>query len=429
MSEEKFDVIIVGAGLAGSIAGYILAQNDMEVLIIERGDTPGSKNMTGGRLYAHSLEKIIPGFAQEAPIERKVTKEMISMLTPNSSISLDFQSQLMTQEGKDSYTVLRAEFDAWLAEKAEEAGAIVASGVLVDDLLWRDGKVVGVIAGEDEMEADVVILADGVNSLLAQKAKLKPELKSDQVAVGVKEVIELPEKVIEDRFNLKPGEGAARLFAGECSKGKIGGGFLYTNKNSLSLGLVITVSEMVDSSIGVPEMMEEFKNHPLVQTLVEGGKTVEYSAHLVPEAGINMLPEIVADGVLVTGDAAGLVINVGYTIRGMDLAIASGELAAKAVIQAKEKNDFSKASLSVYETMLKDSFVFKDLQTYRKAPKFMENHRMFNEYPGLAESVMVDLFTVTGEPVKPLKKRMLGHVRKVGMLNLAKDAWKGAQSL
>lgn len=427
MSEDRFDVIVVGAGPAGSTAAYLLAGAGKEVLLIERGDEPGSKNMTGGRLYGHSLEKIIPGFAQEAPVERKVVKETISFLTPDTSVSVDLQSQLMLGAEKESYAVLRAEFDRWLAEKAEEAGASLVPGIRVDDLYWDNGRIAGVIAGEDTMEADVVILADGVNSLLAQKAGLKSELKPHQVAVGAKEIIELPAEVIEDRFNLNKGEGASRLFVGDCTKGKIGGGFLYTNKNSISLGLVFTLSDLPGTEKTVPEMVEEFKNHPAVRPLIKGGKTVEYSGHLVTEAGYSMIPKLYADGVVVVGDAAGFVINIGYMVRGMDLAIASGEAAAKAIISAN--GDYSANSLSQYRQLLDQSFVMRDLKQYSKFPAFMENHRIFNDYPKLAEELMTDLFSIDGDPVPSMIKRILRPVKKVGLLKVAGDAWKGVKAL
>lgn len=429
MPEEKFDCIIVGAGPAGSTAGFLLANAGLEVLIIERGTSAGSKNMTGGRLYSHSLEKIISDFASVAPVERKVVKETITMLTNDSAVSIDFQSQQLNQAQKESYTVLRADFDQWLAGKAEEAGAILAPGVRVDDLLIKDGKVTGVIAGEDEMEAGVVILADGVNSLLAQKAGLKVELKPNQVAVGVKEVIELPAQVIEDRFGLNKGEGAARIFVGNCTKGKIGGGFLYTNKNSLSLGLVFTLADLAESQLTVPQMLEEFKSHPVIKPLIKDGKLVEYSAHLVPEAGLNMLPKLYSDGVMVVGDAAGLVINAGYTVRGMDLAIASGEAASKAIITAKEQDDYSAASLARYQDLLDRSFVMQDLKQYQKFPEFMENPRIFNEYPQLVVNIFKDMFIVDGSPGKPLRKKVLNHAKQVGLVNLLKDAWKGVKAL
>jgi len=426
--EERFDAIIVGAGPAGSIAAYCMAKEGLDVLLIERGTAPGAKNMTGGRLYGHSLDKIIPNFWKEAPVERRVTREMVTFLTGESAISLDVKSEKFNDS--PSYTVLRADFDAWLADQAEEAGAMVASGVLVDELLMEDGKVVGVRSGEDEMYANVVIAADGVNSLLAQKAGLRGELLPKHVATGVKEVIELPRKVIEERFNLSGDTGAAQLFVGECTQGLQGGGFLYTNKESISLGLVITAEEFAHTEYRIADLMEEFKMHPSIQPLIKDGKVVEYSAHLVPEGGWNMMPPLLTDGLLIVGDAAGLVLNTGYMVRGMDFAIASGEAAAKAVINAKNKEDYTKQRLSLYKEELENSFVLQDLKTYENAPEFMENHRIFGHYPKLVEEMMINLFRVDGTPAQPLRKSMLATVkRQGGILQVAKDAWKGVRSL
>ncbi len=427
-----YDAIVVGAGLAGSTAAYCMAQAGMSVLILERGDTAGSKNVTGGRLYAHSLEKIIPGFAQEAPgIERVVTKEVITMMTEDSAFNIDFSSTKFKEDpAKASYTVLRAPFDEWLAGKAEEAGCDVVSPARVDDFIRENGKITGIIAGEDELTADVVILADGVNSLLAQKAGLKKELSPHQVGVGVKEVIELPKDVINSRFCLEDGEGMARLMAGAVSKGMMGGGFLYTNKESLCLGMIIGVEGMMHSPDRLPDMMEAYKNHPAVKPLIEGGKLVEYSAHLVPESGIHMMPTIFADNVMVAGDAAGFCINLGFTVRGMDFAIASGEAAAQTAIEAKEKGDFSSAALAGYKSRLEQGFVMKDLQTYSKAPAFIEHTtRLYKEYPEMVEKIFLEMFTMDGKPGQKMIKKMLPIVRQAGIFNLMKDGIKGVGAI
>ncbi len=427
-----YDAIVVGAGLAGSTAAYCMAKAGLSVLMLERGDTAGSKNVTGGRLYGHSLEKIIPGFAEEAPVERTVTREMISMMTEDSCFNIDFQSGLLASEAKSSsYTVLRAEFDAWLADKAEEAGCDVVCPARVDDLLRDEsGKIIGVKAEDDELTADVVILADGVNSLLAQKLGLKPELSPHMVAVGCKEIIELPKQVINDRFGVTDGEGVARLFAGSPSCGMVGGGFLYTNKESICLGLVVTVSDLAKSDKRLPDIFEEFKNHPSVKPLIEGGKLVEYSAHLVPEGGLEMVPSLYTDNVLVAGDAAGLCVNLGFTVRGMDFAIASGELAAQTVIEAKKNNDFSSSTLAGYQTRLEDSFALKDLHTYKRAPHFIEHtSRVYKEYPEMVEKIFLEMFKVDGEPAKLMAKKLTPIIFKAGILNLMKDGLNGVRAI
>lgn len=414
MSEDIFDAIIVGAGLAGSVAALVLAREGAQVLVIERGNSAGAKNVTGGRLYAHSLEHIIPGFADSAPVERLITHEKLAFMTEKSVMTMDYCNGDETSPSQRSYSVLRSKFDAWLMEQAEEAGAQLITGIRVDNLVQRDGKVVGVEADGDVIEAKTVILADGVNSILAEKLGMAKRVKPTDVAVGVKELIELPKSVIEDRFQLQGNQGAACLFAGSPTDGLMGGGFLYTNENTLSLGLVCGLHHLHDAKKSVPQMLEDFKQHPAVAPLIAGGKLVEYSAHVVPEAGINMLPELVGDGVLIAGDAAGMCMNLGFTIRGMDLAIAAGEAAAKTVLSAMKSDDFSKQKLAEYRQHL-ESGPLRDMRMYQKLPAFLDNPRMFSGYPELAVGVARDLFTIDGSAPELMRKKILRHGKKVGV--------------
>ena len=425
-----YDAIVVGAGLSGSTAAYLMAKAGLSVLVVERGETPGSKNVTGGRLYGHGLEKIIPGFADEAPVERKVTHERITMMTDDSAFTMDFAADKFRNSECASYTVLRAEFDAWLAGKAEEAGCDVVSPANADDLLRdENGKVIGIVAGEDELTGEVVLLAEGVNGLLAQKAGLKKEINPHHVAVGVKEIVELGEGVINDRFNVPTGEGLAHLFAGTLSNNLVGGGFLYTNKESVSVGMVMTVAGMCKSDKRLPDMLEAFRNSAPVRPFLEGGKIVEYSAHLVPEGGMNMIQTLYADNVLLLGDTAGLCLNLGYTVRGMDYAIGSGEAAAQTVIEAKERGDFSSATLSRYKSRLESSFVMKDMLTHQRAPDFVEHTpNLFNKYPELVQNIFLEMFMVNG-PSKLMAKKILPHVLKTGIFSLAKDGLRGARAI
>ena len=431
MAEEKFTAIIVGAGPAGSTAAYMLAKEGLDVLLIERGATPGSKNMFGGRMYSHALNCIIPNFWEEASVERPVAREIITFLNGEKSVSLNCQDVSWARPPYHSFTLLRAEFDAWLASKAEEAGAILACGIREDDPLMENGRVVGIRAGEDEMLADVVIAADGVNSILAQKAGLSKMFTARQVATGVKEIIELSPETISRRFQVEGNNGAVQLFVGDCTKGLQGGGFLYTNKNSVSLGLVISAGALQRNQIKMSEVVEEFKENPHIAPLIEGGQVAEYSAHMVPEAGLGMLPQLFGDGMLVVGDAAGFVLNLGYIIRGMDFAIASGAAAARTVLDAKSRNDFSRQGLSKYREFLKENFVLRDLEAYRTAPQFMENKRLFNEYPKLVTDLVKKLFTVDGTPPVHLLAKVFGQIKEdqISLLQLAMDSWKGAKNL
>ncbi|WP_213134897.1 FAD-dependent oxidoreductase [Citrobacter sp. FP75] len=429
MSDEKFDAIVVGAGVAGAVAGYVMAKAGLDVLVIERGNSAGSKNMTGGRLYAHSLERIMPGFAQEAPIERKVTREKISFLTEESAVTLDFHREKEDVPAQDSWTVLRSRFDPWLMEKAEQAGAQFIPGVRVDALIREGNKVTGVQAGDDILEANIVILADGVNSMLGRSLSMVPPSSAHHYAVGVKELIGLPPAVIADRFTLSGNDGAAWLFAGSPSNGLMGGGFLYTNRDSISLGLVCGLGDIAHATKSIPQMLEDFKQHPTIRPLIAGGELLEYSAHMVPEGGLAMVPKLVDDGVMIVGDAAGFCLNLGYTIRGMDLAIASAEAAAKAAIAAKERQDFSANSLMEYKRALEQGCVMHDLQHFRKIPALMENPRLFTQYPRMVADIMSEMFTVDGHPTPPMRKRIMPHIKRIGLMNVLKDGIKGATAL
>lgn len=418
-----FDAIVIGAGSAGCAAALTIARAGKSVLVIERGNAAGSKNMTGGRVYTHSLKKLIPDFEQSAPLERKITHERISLMAQDANFTVDFTSPKLGEEGQDSYSILHAQFGPWFADQAERAGAEFIYGICVEDLIVRDGRVCGVVAGEDELEAEQVILAEGCNTLLGKKLGMVQDPQLVQMAVGCKEVIELPEQVIQDRFQCAPGEGAAWLFVGGPTQGHIGGGFLYTNKNSISLGLVATLSDLITSEVPVYKMLDDFKAHDAIAPVIEGGKTIEYSGHLIPEGGYKMIPQITGDGIMITGDAAMLCINLGYQVRGIDFAFASGAAAGEAAVEALEAGDFSKAFYDkAYMGRLQNSFVMKDLQQFQGFPHWMESTtRLFQQYPDMVKEIFLGMFTVDGNPVTPIKQTVMNPLKKVGLMNLFKD--------
>jgi electron transfer flavoprotein-quinone oxidoreductase len=410
---EKFDAIIVGGGLAGLAAGYCMAKDRLEVLVIERGDYSGAKNVTGGRLYINPVRGLLPEIWKEAPLERFVGQETITMMGDKSSISVKLSSTAFQHEPYHSYTILRAKFDQWLAEKAGEAGAIIVTKQKVNDIIRENDKITGIISGEDKIMADVVILANGAMSLLTEKAGLSKSHTPEETAVGIKEVIELPEQTINQRFNVNEGEGAAQLFMGSLTKGMFGGGFLYTNRESLSIGMVVGIADLMarQPPVEAPDLIEDFKARPEIARLIRGGETVEYSAHIISEGGLKAIPCLFGNGILVAGDAAGFTLNTGITVRGMEFAIASGVMAAKAVKRAKEKNDFSSATLAYYEQLLKDSFVIKDLTTFQKAPEVLNNQRLFNLYPEFACNLFEKLMYIGDQPKKKLSTVILSEVK------------------
>ena len=412
---EKFEAIVVGAGPAGSACSYTLAKAGVQTLLVERGKFPGAKNMWGGVFYGPILNQLFPRFWQEAPVERFIVRHRFSLLTSDSLLSSEFFTKKFSQPPYHGFSLLRSKFDRWLAAKAEKAGAIVASGLKVDDLLWEKNKVAGIKAGRDEIPAEVVIACDGVNSFLAEKAGLRNKFSPRELKQAVKEVIQLSPKLIEQRFNLKGEEGLAWEFIGSFTQGVPGGAFIYTNKDSLSVGVVVQLSGLAEKKLKADDLLEEFKNHPQLKPFLVDGNLAEYSAHLIPAAGPSKLHSLYSNGFLVAGDAALLVLTTGLIIEGANLALASGEAAAQAVIRAKEKGDYSSRTLSLYPRLLKENSVLEDLNNFRRAYHFLENPRLYQIYPELACELA---FKILSHEERPRKKGW----------KLAKEAAKGRVS-
>jgi electron transfer flavoprotein-quinone oxidoreductase len=387
--------------------------------------------LSGGVLYGRVLHELIPNYWEEAPVERFITNQVVVFMTGDASFSIDFKTKAFAEPPYNAFTVLRSKFDRWLAEKTENTGVMLITGIRVDRLLIDDGRVRGVTAGDDEILADVVIAADGANSFLAQQAGLRGRIEHNHIAVGVKELIELPRDVIDERFNLKGNEGAAYAIVGKATQGVDGGAFLYTNKSSISLGVVMRLDALVKVGLEPAEVMDDFKAHPMIAPLIKNGVLKEYGAHLVPEGGLHMMPKLCTNGMVVVGDAAGFTINNGLVVRGMDLAIGSGIAAADAILDAHNVGDFSAETLRAYERYLDSSFVMRDLRTYATAPGFLETNRLYNEYPALVIKLMQDLYTHDLMPKSHILPLALEAIKKTHLkpMDLVRDGLKGLRAL
>ena len=411
---EKVDIIIVGGGLAGLSCAYELADSGMTVVVLERGDFSGSKNITGGRIYLSPLQNYLPDLWKDAPLERHVTKEILTLLGETNSTTVGLYSDRFNHDPYPSYTILRAKFDRWLADVVSEKGIYVIPEKKVDDLIREGTKITGIKSGDEEFGADCVVGADGVLSFIAEKAGLRQPFRPEHFAVGFKEVIELDAKTIEDRFGLGEGEGAAQLFVGSLTKGMLGGGFLYTNRESLSLGVVVGIHSLnrKEPREEVYKLLDDFKERPEINNLIKGGNPIEYSAHLISEGGIRIMPKLYGDRILLIGDAAGLGLNMLVTVRGMEYAVASGVLAGRAIKKAKEKNDFSASSLAYYEELLKDSFIMKEMEAFRSSLHLLENERLFSKYPQAISNLFEKVMTVDGGPKEGLYKTIWQGLKK-----------------
>ncbi len=430
---NKFDVIVVGAGLAGLSAAYTCARAGLETIVIERGTKPGTKNVMGGVLYTQPTARVFPEFWKDAPVERPVLEQGAWILTKDSVIKLSYRSQRFAQEPPNAFTVLRVKLDKYFADQAEEAGALIICETLVEEVLTEGERVIGVRCGrpEGELYAPIVILAEGVNSELTRQLGMQTDLKPTDAASVVKEIIRLDREVIEERFNLSgPDDGLTIEMYGDATAGLLGTGFLYTNQDSLSLGVGCLLSQLVDCPHTPYSMLQRLKQHPMIAPLIEGGESGEYMSHLIPEGGYNRMPQLFGHGVLVVGDAAMLVNGVHR--EGSNHALLSGLLAAQTAVEAHEKGDFSGRVLSHYRArLLEETPTLHDLRKYRNASTYMERHpAVLTTYPELASDAIYEMLKVDDVPKRQKQWEIVRMaLRARSLTGMAWDAIDGARSM
>lgn len=373
-SDNKTQVIVVGAGPAGIACAVTIARAGKEVVLIERGKFSGSKNVFGGAIYAQPTREIFPDFEATAPLERRNIEHKFAILGENDGTVVSYR-----KNDTVSYSVIRGKFDRWMAQEAQKEGVILVEETVVRDLIVENGCVVGVKTELEDYYADIVVLADGVNSLLAKQIGLRDDIKPEDVALSVKEVFKLPEEIINERFHVNSDEGCIYEIFGGSMLGMLGLGFLYTNKESVTIGLGVALNELIENSQRPYELLDKLKQHPEIAPLLKGGELLEYSAHLIPEGGYKKIPALYADGVMVCGDASMFVNNMHW--EGTNLAMMSGKFAGETAVIALGKGDFSSQSLSRYQEMLEESFVIKDLRTYKDLmPLIAERKSEFLDY-------------------------------------------------
>ena len=433
--EEKFDAIVVGAGPAGTAAAYTMAKAGLQVVLLERGPKPGSKNVMGGILYNHYLEEIVGDVWKDAPLERPIIEERRWMMTPEAYIGLDYKN-LRNREQPHSYSVLRARFDPWFADQAEKAGAMVVPETVVEKLIVKNSRVIGVGTGRgDDLFADAVVISEGIGLGVGLLEKtvingkpLRRKLRANEVAMAVKEIMQLDAGLIEERFNCESGEGCTIECFGDSTMGMSGFMFIYTNKDTLSVGGGALLSEFNATLRSPNELMEHFKNHPSVKPLLRGAETVEYLAHLIPEGGYRGIPKVYGPGYLICGDAAMLSNPVHR--EGSNLAMASGRLAGETIIHAKETGDFSERRLREYKGSLDASWIMADMRKYDKAVPLLEhNPQLLTKYPQILDRALDEFFRVDGTSKWDKQSRILKMIRKEGGLKMVWDTIKAAWAL
>jgi electron transfer flavoprotein-quinone oxidoreductase len=429
---EKFDAIVVGAGPSGNTAAYLMAKAGMKVLQLERGEYPGSKNVQGAIMYADALEAVIPNCRKQAPFERAVLEQRMWLMDERSHVGSHFRGQVDVDEQPSRYTVIRANMDKWFSGKVQDAGALLICETTVVELLKQDGRVAGVRTdrANGDIYADVVVLADGVNSLVATKAGLRPAVRAHDVALAVKEMHFLPKHTIEERFNISGNDGVVIEMFGKVTRGMVGTGFLYTNKESISVGIGCMVEDFKSAGVSPYQLLEEMKAHPSVKPLLAGSEVKEYSAHLIPEGGYNAIPTVHGDGWVICGDSGGFVNSVHR--EGSNLAMTTGRLAAETILALRDEGKpYSAANLKRYRKTLEQSFVMKDLKKYRDLPDILHTNRQFlTTYPELLSRAAHTMLKVDGVDKRSKEKAIKrDFVAKRSRFGLFGDAIKLMRAL
>ncbi|MBB5469641.1 electron transfer flavoprotein-quinone oxidoreductase [Paraburkholderia sp. CI2] len=426
---SQFDVIVVGAGPSGNAAAYTMAKAGLEVLQIERGEYPGSKNVQGAILYAKALEEIIPDFRDDAPLERHIIEQRMWMLDDTSFVGTHVRSEDYNKPPYNRYTIIRAQFDKWFSSKVREAGALLLCETTVKELIMDGDVVVGVQCDREhgDVYADVVVLADGVNSTLARKAGFHGEIGAGNVALAVKEILFVPEETIRQRFNVGEDDGVVIEMVGRITDGMMGTGFLYTNKESLTIGVGCMLSDFKKNPNRTSPyvLLEKMKQHPSIAPLIAGGEMKEYCAHLIPEGGFHAIPQVYGNGWMIVGDSGGFV-NAAHR-EGSNLAMTTGRLAAETVIHAKAAgHGYRAGTLKAYKAALDQSFVMKDLHKYRDMPAVLhQNPQFFTTYPDLMARAARTMITVDGKDKKSKEREIFSSFRTARSLSgIVGDAYK-----
>ena len=421
---NKTEVIVVGGGPAGIAAAITIARGGRKVVLIERGKFSGSKNVFGGAIYTQPTKEIFPDFEKTAPLERRNIEHRYAILSEDESTVVSYRNKKSEDYG--SYTVIRAKFDRWMAQEARKEGVYIAEETVVRELISENGKITGVKTELEDYYADIVILADGVNSLLAKSVGLREDIECKDVALSVKEVFKIDKEKINDRFNIADDEGCIYEIFGGSMLGKLGLGFMYTNKESVSIGLGITLDDLTAGKVKPYELLDELKSHPAIAPLIKDGELLEYSAHLIPEGGYKKLPKLYSDGVMVTGDAAMLVNNLHW--EGTNLAMISGKLAGETALIALKQNDFSASMLSRYQKKLENSFVLKDLKTYKDLMEIMHSRKAsFLKYYLQKINAFFEMF-VSVDSI-PKRKKYLDFIKSIFTDRKLSELFKDAGSI
>jgi len=375
------DVLIIGGGPSGLAASIrladILKQRGLKerILLLEKGRTIGSHILSGAVIKPSVFLELLPGVdIAEIPFNARVNKDKTIFLTEKRAFALPFNMPYMNNKG--NYTASLGQICRYLAVKAEEKGVEIYTGFAVDEILYKDGKVIGAKTKDTgldhhgnrlenfqagtHIEAKLTIFAEGTRGSLAKmlikKFNLSKERNEQVYSLGCKELWTVPPG------NIEAGQ-IYHTIGYPLDHDEFGGGFIYgLNENKVAVGLVVGL-DYQDPTFDVHDAFQIWKTTAFVSKILKGGKLVEYGAKTLPEGGHYAIPKLYVDNALIVGDSAGLVTMP--ALKGVHLAIRSGMLAAQVTADALSNNDTSEKSLQQYEVLLNSSAIHKEMYAVR----------------------------------------------------------------
>jgi electron-transferring-flavoprotein dehydrogenase len=375
------DVLIIGGGPSGLATSIrladILKQRGQvgRILLIEKGSSIGSHILSGAVIKPSVFKELLPeADFQEIPFNAKVNKDRTVFLTENRAFILPFHMPYMNNNG--NYTASLGQVCKYLAIKAEERGVEIYPGFAVDEILYKDGKVIGARTKDtgldhnghqldnfqagNRIEARITIFAEGtrgsLTKMLIKKFNLDKDRNEQVYSLGCKELWNVPPG------NIEAGQ-IYHTMGYPLNNDEFGGGFIYgLNDNKVAVGLVVGL-DYKDPTFDVHDALQVWKTTSFVSKILKGGKLVQYGAKTLPEGGYYAIPKLIVDNALIVGDSAGLVAMP--ALKGIHLAVRSGMLAAQTIADALLNNDTSENSLQKYETLLNNSAIYKELYAVR----------------------------------------------------------------
>ena len=395
----EVDVLVIGAGPAGLSFAYHLADlignssgkvNMPEMIVAEKGSYPGGHSLSGAVLDPRALAELIPDFRDKnLPVENEVGKDSLVYLTEKGRFRFPFLPGALKNDG--NYIISLNKFTGWLAEQVEARGIDIFPETAGHELLIENGRAIGVRTNDLGLDKDgqprsnfepgsiikakVIVLAEGVHGSLTKQAYAHLGIGGNRLPqaylTGVKEVWEIPEG------RLEKGE-IIHTFGWPLPIEEYGGGFIYDmSGNMAAVGFAVGLNS--SNPTNDPHyLFQEFKLHPLVRRIFEGGKMLHYGAKTIPEGGYYSMPQLYHDGLLVIGDAAGFLNS--QRLKGIHLAIKSGMMAAETVFEALEKDDFSASTLKAMTGRYENSWARDELFKVR------------NYHAGFDDGLLVGMF-------------------------------------